>query len=33
VTEQVAAEVFSLPVHPQLTDADLSRVIEVVNDL
>ena len=31
VAERLAEEVVSIPVHPGLTDADVSRVIEVVN--
>ena len=31
-TERAAREVMSLPVHPRLTDADVDRVIEVVNE-
>ena len=31
VTEQVAAECLSLPVHPSLTHSDLERVVEAVN--
>ena len=33
VTEQLAQQVFSLPVHPQLSPADLERIAEVVNAL
>ncbi len=31
VTEQAAAEVISLPVHPSLTPADLERIVTAVN--
>lgn len=31
VTEQVAKEVISLPVHPKLTQDDLEKIVEVVN--
>jgi hypothetical protein len=31
VTEKAAAEVVSIPVHPSLTDDDVTRVIEAVN--
>ncbi|MGN6502884.1 MAG: DegT/DnrJ/EryC1/StrS family aminotransferase, partial [Pseudolysinimonas sp.] len=31
VTEQAAAQVLSLPVHPALSDADLETVVEAVN--
>jgi dTDP-4-amino-4,6-dideoxygalactose transaminase len=31
-TDRAAAEVMSLPVHPRLSDADVDRVIEVVNE-
>lgn len=31
VAEQAAEEVLSLPVHPALTDVDLSRIVEAVN--
>lgn len=31
VTEQFAAEVFSLPVHPQLSQSDLEMIVHVVN--
>jgi dTDP-4-amino-4,6-dideoxygalactose transaminase len=30
-TDRAAAEVMSLPVHPRLTDAEVDRVIDVVN--
>lgn len=30
-TEAAAAEVISLPVHPSLTEADLTRIVEAVN--
>jgi dTDP-4-amino-4,6-dideoxygalactose transaminase len=30
-TERAAAEVISLPVHPQLTEDDLARIVESVN--
>ena len=33
VAEQVAAEVISLPVHPQLTQIDLERIVDEVNKL
>jgi dTDP-4-amino-4,6-dideoxygalactose transaminase len=33
VTERIVNEVISLPVHPQLTQADLQRIIEEVNKL
>jgi dTDP-4-amino-4,6-dideoxygalactose transaminase len=32
-TERAAAEVLSLPVYPSLTDAELERIAEAVNDL
>ncbi len=32
-TEQAAAEVLSLPVHPLLTPADLERIVDAVNSL
>ncbi|WP_399884967.1 DegT/DnrJ/EryC1/StrS family aminotransferase [Streptomyces sp. BBFR51] len=32
-TERAAAQVVSLPVHPSLTDADLTRIVEAVNSL
>jgi len=32
-TTTVAAEVLSLPVHPSLTDADLHRIVDAVNNL
>lgn len=32
-TDQAAAEVLSLPVHPHLSDADLATIVEVVNDV
>jgi dTDP-4-amino-4,6-dideoxygalactose transaminase len=32
-TERAAAEVLSLPVHPALTDHDLGRIVEAVNDV
>lgn len=32
-TEQAAAEVLSLPVHPHLSDDDLAVIVEVVNDV
>jgi dTDP-4-amino-4,6-dideoxygalactose transaminase len=31
VTEQVARECLSLPVHPSLTQADLEKIVSVVN--
>jgi dTDP-4-amino-4,6-dideoxygalactose transaminase len=31
VTEQLADEVLSLPMYPELLSAEVSRVIEVVN--
>lgn len=31
-TERAAADVMSLPVHPRLSDADVDRVVEVVNE-
>ncbi|HEY0888884.1 MAG TPA: DegT/DnrJ/EryC1/StrS family aminotransferase [Nocardioides sp.] len=31
VTQQVAGEVISLPVHPSLTEADLERIVAAVN--
>ena len=31
MTEQAAAEVISLPVHPSLTEADLERIVTAVN--
>jgi dTDP-4-amino-4,6-dideoxygalactose transaminase len=33
VAEKMAAEVFSLPVHPQLSTGDLQRVVTAVNQL
>jgi len=33
ITERVSNEVFSLPVHPQLSQADLDKVVEEVNKL
>ena len=30
-TEQAAAEVLSLPVHPSLSPADLDRIVEAAN--
>ena len=33
VTEQMAAEVLSLPVHPQLSQADLEKIVHEVNKL
>ena len=33
VTEQAAAEVLSLPVHPSLSEADLETITTAVNDL
>lgn len=33
ITEQMAAQVLSLPVHPQLTGDDLERIVEEVNKL
>ncbi len=33
VTMQAAAEVLSLPVHPSLTEAQLGRIVEAVNEL
>ena len=33
VAEQMAAEVFSLPVHPQVCDADLEQIVREVNGL
>ncbi|MCS6909983.1 MAG: DegT/DnrJ/EryC1/StrS family aminotransferase, partial [Anaerolineales bacterium] len=33
VTEQLAREVISLPVHPQLTSADLEKIVFEVNRL
>ena len=33
VTEQVCQEVFSLPVHPQLSRADLDTIVSAVNQL
>jgi dTDP-4-amino-4,6-dideoxygalactose transaminase len=33
VTEQLAQEVFSLPVHPALTPADLETIVAAVNGL
>jgi perosamine synthetase len=33
VAEQVAAEVISLPVHPQLTQIDLEKIVDEVNKL
>jgi dTDP-4-amino-4,6-dideoxygalactose transaminase len=33
VVEQVAREVISLPVHPQLSQADLDRIVDEVNKL
>jgi dTDP-4-amino-4,6-dideoxygalactose transaminase len=32
VTEQVAKECLSLPVHPSLTQGDLEKIVTVVND-
>jgi dTDP-4-amino-4,6-dideoxygalactose transaminase len=32
-TERAAREVISLPVHPKLSDDDLSRIVEAVNDV
>jgi perosamine synthetase len=31
VTQQVAREVISLPVHPSLGEADLERIVTAVN--
>jgi dTDP-4-amino-4,6-dideoxygalactose transaminase len=31
VTEQVAKECLSIPVHPSLSQADLEKVVEVIN--
>jgi dTDP-4-amino-4,6-dideoxygalactose transaminase len=31
-TERAALEVLSLPVHPALSDEDLSRVVAAVNE-
>lgn len=33
VSDELAASVFSLPVHPQLSDADLRTIVEEVNRL
>ena len=33
VTEAASREGFSLPVHPQLADGDLERIVEEVNRL
>jgi dTDP-4-amino-4,6-dideoxygalactose transaminase len=33
VSERLAGEVLSIPVHPGLRDADVSTVIEAVNDV
>ena len=33
VTERIVNEVISLPVHPQLTQADLQRIVEEVNKI
>ena len=33
VTEQVARECLSLPVHPSLSQSDLERIVEAVNDI
>jgi dTDP-4-amino-4,6-dideoxygalactose transaminase len=33
VAAQMAAEVVSLPVHPQLGRADLDRIVEVVTEV
>jgi dTDP-4-amino-4,6-dideoxygalactose transaminase len=33
VAEQLAGEVISLPVHPQLTQADLDKIVSEVNKL
>jgi dTDP-4-amino-4,6-dideoxygalactose transaminase len=33
VTERAAAEVISLPVHPQLSQADLETIVAEVNKL
>jgi perosamine synthetase len=33
ITERVTKEVLSLPIHPQLNDLDLERIISVVNSL
>jgi len=32
VAEQVAAECLSLPIFPEITDAQVDRVIEVIGD-
>jgi dTDP-4-amino-4,6-dideoxygalactose transaminase len=32
VTEQVASECLSLPVHPSLSQGDLEKIVTVVND-
>ena len=32
VARQLASEVLSLPVHPQLSEADLERIVETVNE-
>jgi dTDP-4-amino-4,6-dideoxygalactose transaminase len=32
VTEQAAGEILSLPMYPELTDADVERVIAAVCD-
>jgi len=33
VAEQIATEVISLPVHPQLTQTDLEKIVDEVNKL
>jgi dTDP-4-amino-4,6-dideoxygalactose transaminase len=33
VSEKMAQEVISLPVHPQVTQSDLKKIVEEVNKL
>lgn len=33
VTEQLATEVISLPVHPQLSQSDLEKIVDIVNPI
>jgi len=33
VTERICNEVLSLPVHPSLTQEDLSKIVDVLNGI